>query len=122
MRTTPSLPRLRSMSSPTFGMSRVISSGPSLVSRAPHSKSLMWMEVKVSFFTQRSLMRMASSKLKPRHGMKATSRFLPNASSPSSVAGPSARAWPFTTFWPKRTMGFWFTQVPALERRNFSST
>lgn len=32
-------------SSPTLGMSRVISSGPSLVSRASHSYSSMWIEV-----------------------------------------------------------------------------
>jgi hypothetical protein len=37
--------RLRRASSPTFGMSRVISSGPSLVSRAPISNSSMWIEV-----------------------------------------------------------------------------
>ena len=35
-------------SSPTLGMSRVISSGPSLVSRASVSYSSMWMEVKTS--------------------------------------------------------------------------
>ena len=39
-RMTPSGPRSLSASSPTFGMSRVISSGPSLVSRAPTSNSL----------------------------------------------------------------------------------
>jgi hypothetical protein len=37
-----------SASSPTFGMSRVISSGPSLVSRAITSNSSMWMEVNTS--------------------------------------------------------------------------
>ena len=34
-------------------MSRVISSGPSLVSRAPTSNSSMWIEVKMSSFTMR---------------------------------------------------------------------
>jgi hypothetical protein len=37
--------RSASMSSETFGISRVISSGPSLVSRASISYSEMWMEV-----------------------------------------------------------------------------
>ena len=39
--TTPSGPKLRRASSLTLGMSRVISSGPSLVSRAPISNSSM---------------------------------------------------------------------------------
>ena len=42
---TPSGPKLRRASSLTFGISRVISSGPSFVSRAPISNSSMWMEV-----------------------------------------------------------------------------
>ncbi len=45
MRITPSGPRFLSASSPTFGMSRVISSGPSFVSRALISNSSMWIEV-----------------------------------------------------------------------------
>jgi len=40
--------RSLSASSPTLGISRVISSGPSLVSRAIHSNSSMWTEVKRS--------------------------------------------------------------------------
>ena len=40
-RTMPSVPRFLSASSETFGMSRVISSGPSFVSRAVHSKVTM---------------------------------------------------------------------------------
>jgi hypothetical protein len=45
MRMMPLSSRSRSMFSPTFGMSRVISSGPSLVSRASISSSSMWIEV-----------------------------------------------------------------------------
>ena len=48
--------RLRRLSSPTFGMSRVISSGPSLVSRASISCFSMWIEVNMSSRTSRSLM------------------------------------------------------------------
>ena len=45
MRMIPLSVESSSASSPTFGMSRVISSGPSLVSRATHSNSSMWTEV-----------------------------------------------------------------------------
>ncbi len=62
-RITPSCLRFLSASSLTFGMSRVISSGPSFVSRAPHSNSSMWMDVYTSSFTRRSLITIASSKL-----------------------------------------------------------
>ena len=51
--------------------------------------------------------------------MNATSRFLPSASSPWSVAGPSARQSPALTFWPFFTIGRWLKQVPELQRRNF---
>jgi hypothetical protein len=51
------------MSSERFGMSRVISSGPSLVSRASTSCSWMWIDVSTSSFTSRSERMMASSKL-----------------------------------------------------------
>ncbi len=61
MRMIPFSSRSLSMSSPTLGMSRVISSGPSLVSRACASYSSMWMEVKTSSLTSFSLTRMASS-------------------------------------------------------------
>ena len=121
-RTMPSGPRFLRASSPTFGMSRVISSGPSFVSRAPHSNVTMCSDVSTSSRTRRSLTRMASSKLYPRQLMKATSRFLPSASSPWSVAGPSARQSPFFTFCPCLTIGFWLKQVPALQRRNFWSS
>ena len=52
--------------------------------------------------------------------MNATSTFWPNASSPFSVAGPSARTSPFLTLVPAVTMGFWLTQVFWLERRNLT--
>ena len=42
-------------------MSRVISSAPSLVSRASTSCSSMWIEVRTSSFTRRSEMMIASS-------------------------------------------------------------
>ena len=53
----PASSRLRSDSSLTFGMSRVIASGPSLVSRAITSNSSMWMDVNTSSRTMRSEMR-----------------------------------------------------------------
>ncbi len=77
IRMMPFSSRLARLSSPTFGMSRVISSGPSLVSRASVSYFSMWIEVKTSSRTSRSLIRMASSKLPPSQGMKATSTFWP---------------------------------------------
>ena len=83
-----------SADSPTFGMSAVISSGPSLVSRATQVSSSMWMVVKRSSWTTRSEIRMESSKLYPFQGMKATSMFWPSASSPRSVEGPSASTSP----------------------------
>src|SRR6266508_836649 len=67
--------RSRRLSSPTLGMSRVISSGPSLVSRASTSCFSMWMEVNLSSRTIDSLIRMASSKLPPSQHMNATSTF-----------------------------------------------
>ena len=66
-------------------------------------------------------MMMASSKLYPLQGMKATSTFWPRASSPRSVAGPSETTWPFFTLSPMRTMGFWFMQVFWFERWNLVS-
>ncbi len=61
MRTMPSSSRSLRDSSPTFGMSRVISSGPSFVSRDSISCFSMWMEVNMSSRTRRSLMTIASS-------------------------------------------------------------
>ncbi len=59
----PASSRFFSASSATFGMSRVISSGPSLVSRAITSNSSMWMEVNTSSETIFSDRRIESSKL-----------------------------------------------------------
>ena len=53
--------RSASTSSETFGMSRVISSGPSLVSRASTSCSSMWMLLSTSSWTRRWDRMMASS-------------------------------------------------------------
>ena len=53
MRTIPRSSRLRSDSSERFGMSRVISSSPSLVVRASTSYSSMWIEVSSSSLTRR---------------------------------------------------------------------
>ena len=60
-RMMPSASRSESMSSEMLGTSRVISSGPSLVSRASISYSEMWMEVRRSSATTRSDTMMASS-------------------------------------------------------------
>ncbi len=75
MRMMPFSSRLRSVSSPTFGMSRVISSGPSFVSRASTSCFSMWIEVNLSACTVVSETMIASSKFEPSHDMNATSTF-----------------------------------------------
>ena len=59
----PASSRFFSASSPTFGMSRVISSWPSLVSRAITSNSSIWIEVYTSSRAMRSLMRMRSAEV-----------------------------------------------------------
>src|SRR6266849_4557408 len=69
---------------------------------------------------------MASSKLYPRHGRNATRTLRPNASSPRSVQGPSARTCAFFTRSPTRTNGFWLhvrthqraVRVVVLEERD----
>ncbi len=61
MRMIPRSSRSARPSSEMFGMSRVISSGPSLVSRASTSCSSMWIEVRTSSCTRRWLRMMASS-------------------------------------------------------------
>ena len=121
MRTTPRSSRFASDSSERFGMSRVISSSPSFVERASISYSWMWIELSTSSRTSRSEMTIASSKLKPSHGMNATSRFAPSASSPPSVELPSASTSPFFTLSPSVTTGFWWMSVPWFERMNFVS-
>ena len=63
IRTMPSSSRFLTASSDTFGISRVISSTPRLVSRTWSSNSSMWIEVKMSSLISLSETRMASSKL-----------------------------------------------------------
>ena len=118
MRMMPLSSRFLSASSPTFGTSRVISSLPNFVSRASTSNSSTWIEVKASSRTSFSLSRIASSKLNPPQGMKATSTFFPSASSPRSMAGPSASTCPFLTGCPIRTTGVCVMQVFWFERWN----
>ena len=62
---------------------------------------------------------MASSKLCPYQGMNATSTLLPSASSPPSVAAPSAMISPAPTCWPSCTRGRWLMAVSWLVRQNF---
>ena len=50
--------------------------------------------------------------------MNATSTFSPSASSPRSVAGPSAMTSPILTWSPRSTIGFWLMQVFWFERWN----
>ena len=73
-------------SSETLGISAVNSSIPSLVSLTSNEYSSTWIEVNQSSLTTFSLITIASSKLYPFQGMKATVRFLPIANSPFSVA------------------------------------
>jgi hypothetical protein len=77
IRTIPRSSRSTSASSETFGISRVISSMPRLVSRTWSSSSWMWIDVSSRPFTSRSERTIASSKLYPNQGMKATVRFRP---------------------------------------------
>ena len=112
MRTMPRSSRSFSDSSERFGMSRVISSSPSLVERASISYSWMWIDESTSSLTSRSDSTIASSKLKPSNGMNATSRFLPSASSPSFVEEPSASTCSAFTRSPSPTTGFWWISVP----------
>ena len=89
--------RSAKFSSETFGISRVISSIPRLVSRTWSSSSWIWIDVKTSSLTSFSLIKIASSKFDPYQGMNATSTFRPSASSPESVLGPSAMISPGPT-------------------------
>ena len=69
-------------SSLTLGMSAVSSSAPNFVSLTSREYSSIWIEVKMSSRTTFSEITMASSKLYPFQGIKATFIFLPKASSP----------------------------------------
>ncbi len=73
-------------SSETFGMSLVNSSAPNFVSLTSNEYSSMCIEVKISSFTTFSEITIASSKLYPFQGIKATFIFLPKANSPFCVA------------------------------------
>ena len=99
----------------------MISSGPSLVSRASTSCFSMWMDVNLSSRTMRSLRMIASSKLYPSQLMKATSTLCPNASSPCDVDELSARMSPISTRSWRFTIGCWLMHVPWLLRTNFLS-
>ena len=101
-------------SSETLGMSLVNSSLPSLVSLTSSEYSSMWIEVKTSSLTTFSEITIASSKLYPFHGMKATFIFLPKANSPFWVAYPSHKTWSFFTLSPFETIDFKLTEVPWL--------
>ena len=61
IRTMPSSSKSLSFNSPTFGMSRVVISGPSLVSRTVQINSSTYTEVNLLFFTKRSEIIIASS-------------------------------------------------------------
>ena len=51
--------------------------------------------------------------------MNAIVTFCPNAKSPLSIAGPSAKIVPLTTWSPTLTIGLWLIDVPALLRTKF---
>ncbi|MBA7709437.1 hypothetical protein ES703_118355 [subsurface metagenome] len=61
--------------SPTLGISAVVVSGPNLVSRTSQVNSSIWIEEKRSSFTNLSEIIIASSKLAPAQGIKATKTF-----------------------------------------------
>ena len=104
MRMMPRSSRSARTSSETFGMSRVISSGPSLVSRASTSCSSMWIEERTSSCTRRWLQddRVLVVVALPRHerhqqvACRAPSR-------PRRWHGPSASTWPTSTRSPSST-------------------
>ena len=107
------------MSSPTFGMSRVISSGPSLVSRASTSCFSMWIEVNVSSRTsfsreQDGVLEVAAFPAHERHQHVLAERQLARVGRRASrPAADRAR-----TRWPRTTIGRWLMQVPWLVRMN----
>ena len=118
IRTIPFSSRSLVASSDTLGISLVSSSTPSLVSRTSRVYSSIWIEVKISSRITRSEITIASSKLYPFHGMKATFILRPKANSPFWVAYPSQSTCPFFTLSPLRTIGFRLIQVPWFVRRN----
>ena len=96
-----------------LGISLVISSGPSFVSRASISYSSMCMEVYTSSRTIFSL-----SSTEPSQVINPISAFLPRDISPFFMPGPSAITEPSSTLSPTSTMGTWFIQVLWFEGMN----
>ena len=101
----PSSSKSFNLSSPTLGISLVTISGPSFVSRTSMEKSSIWIELNRSSSTTFWEIIIASSKLEPSQGMKATNKFCPNANSPCSVAAPSANKSYFLINCPFFTLG-----------------
>ena len=98
MRMMPRSSRSRRASSPTLGMSRVISSGPSLVSRAS-DLVLLHVDGGVDVVLDQPLGEQDGVLVVvalPGHKGR-SARCLPRAISPWSVEGPSAMTWPFST-------------------------
>ena len=100
IRMIPFSSRSRRLSSPTFGMSRVISSGPSFVSRASTSCFSMWIEVNLSSRTidsreQDRVLEVAALPAHERHQDVLAERQLAllrgRASPPAAGRGPPAR-------------------------------
>src|SRR3989338_6767415 len=108
--TIPSSSKSFNFSSPTLGISDVVTSGPSFVSRTSQVKSSICIEVNSSSFTSFSEIVSASSNPPPLKGKKQTKIFLPNASLPWLIAAPSASTSPFLIFSPFSTIGFWWKQ------------
>ena len=120
MRMMPRSSRSLRMSSERFGMSRVISSAPSLVSRASISCSSMWIDVSTSSFTRRSREhdRVLEVVALPRH--ERDEQVL--AERELAVVGRRAVGEHVALLdlrRPSSTSGFWLMQVPWFERRNF---
>ena len=93
-------------SSLTFGISGVNSSLPRLVSRTSNSISLICKDVNTSSLTSLSLITIASSKLYPFQGIRATKTFFPRDNSPFDVEAPSAISWPALSLSPCLTIVF----------------
>jgi hypothetical protein len=120
MRMMPRSSRSARTSSETFGMSRVISSGPSLVSRASTSCSSMWIEVSTSSCTRRwEDDRVLVVVALPRH--ERDEQVL--AERHLAVVGARAVGEHLAGLdpVPSSTIGFWLMQVPWLERRNLAA-
>ena len=121
-RIIPSSSKSFSFSSPTFGISEVVTSSPSFVSRTSQVKSSIWMEVNSNSLTSFSEMPMESSKPMPRNGKKHTKIFLPKANLPLEMAAPSASTSPFLTCSPLEIIGFWWKQEYWLVLTNVCSS